>query len=102
MNAAVLQDMLIGTAVIGAFLLIGAFLRARVPLFRRWLLPASVIGGIAGALARQFQGHSPTDPPAGPCHQCGFTLILFHLAPLHLLRTCHVPSPEPWRPTDLQ
>ncbi|HPX92640.1 MAG: sodium:glutamate symporter [Fastidiosipila sp.] len=50
MNAAVLQDMLIGTAVIGAFLLIGAFLRARVPLFRRWLLPASVIGGIAGLL----------------------------------------------------
>ena len=38
MNAAVLQDMLIGTGVIGAFLLLGAFLRAKVPLFRRWLL----------------------------------------------------------------
>lgn len=50
MNAAVLQDMLIGTGVIGAFLLLGAFLRARVPLFRRWLLPASVIGGVIGLL----------------------------------------------------
>ncbi len=50
MNAAVLQDMLIGTGVIGAFLLLGAFLRAKVPLFRRWLLPASVIGGVIGLL----------------------------------------------------
>ncbi|NLB27698.1 MAG: sodium:glutamate symporter [Clostridiaceae bacterium] len=50
MNTAVLQDMLIGTGVIGAFLLLGAFLRAKVPLFRRWLLPASVIGGVIGLL----------------------------------------------------
>ena len=49
-NAAVLQDILIGTGVIGVFLLIGAFLRAKVPLFRRWLLPASVIGGVIGLL----------------------------------------------------
>lgn len=42
--------MLIGTGVIGAFLLLGAFLRAKVPIFRRWLLPASVIGGIIGLL----------------------------------------------------
>lgn len=50
MNAAVLQDMLIGTGVVGGFLLLGAFLRAKVPLFRRWLLPASVIGGFLGLL----------------------------------------------------
>jgi ESS family glutamate:Na+ symporter len=42
--------MLIGTAVVGAFLLLGAFLRAKVPVFRRWLLPASVIGGTIGLL----------------------------------------------------
>ena len=48
MSAAVIQEMLIGTGVVGAFLLLGAFLRAKVPLFRRWLLPASVIGGAIG------------------------------------------------------
>jgi ESS family glutamate:Na+ symporter len=42
--------MLIGTAVVGGFLLLGAFLRAKVPVFRRWLLPASVIGGTIGLL----------------------------------------------------
>ena len=42
--------MLIATAVVGVFLFIGAFLRANVPLFRRWMLPASVIGGTIGLL----------------------------------------------------
>lgn len=50
MNASVLQDILIATGVVGAFLLLGAFLRAKVPVFRRWLLPASVIGGVVGLL----------------------------------------------------
>lgn len=48
MNASLLQEMLIGSGVVGAFLLLGAFLRAKVPVFRRWLLPASVIGGAIG------------------------------------------------------
>ncbi|MGI6157749.1 MAG: sodium/glutamate symporter [Saccharofermentanales bacterium] len=50
MGANVLQDMLIGLGVIGGFLLLGALLRAVVPLFRKWLLPASVIGGTIGLL----------------------------------------------------
>ena len=50
MGAQIVQEMLIGTAVVGAFLLLGAFLRAKVPVFRRWLLPASVIGGTIGLL----------------------------------------------------
>ena len=50
MTSAVLQEMLIATAVVGVFLFIGAFLRAKVPLFRRWMLPASVIGGTIGLL----------------------------------------------------
>jgi ESS family glutamate:Na+ symporter len=49
-GAQIVQEMLIGTAVVGAFLLLGAFLRAKVPVFRRWLLPASVIGGTIGLL----------------------------------------------------
>ena len=50
MGAQIVQEMLIGTAVVGAFLLLGAFLRAKVPVFRRWLLPAAVIGGTIGLL----------------------------------------------------
>lgn len=50
MGAQIVQEMLIGTAVVGGFLLLGAFLRAKVPVFRRWLLPASVIGGTIGLL----------------------------------------------------
>lgn len=50
MGAQIVQEMLIGTAVVGVFLLLGAFLRAKVPVFRRWLLPASVIGGTIGLL----------------------------------------------------
>ncbi len=50
MGAKIVQEMLIGTAVVGGFLLLGAFLRAKVPVFRRWLLPASVIGGTIGLL----------------------------------------------------
>ncbi|HHW93766.1 MAG TPA: sodium:glutamate symporter [Clostridiaceae bacterium] len=45
-----LQEMLIATAVIGMFLFIGAFLRAKVPLLRNLMLPASVIGGTLGLL----------------------------------------------------
>ncbi len=48
MSTAVIQEILIGTGVVGVFLLLGAFLRAKVPVFRRWLLPASVIGGAIG------------------------------------------------------
>ena len=50
MSAQVVQEMLTGTAIVGAFLLLGAFLRAKVPVFRRWLLPASVIGGTIGLI----------------------------------------------------
>lgn len=50
MSSAVLQEMLIATAAVGVFLFIGAFLRAKVPIFRRWMLPASVIGGTIGLL----------------------------------------------------
>ena len=45
-----LQNLLNSTAVLGAFLLAGLFLRAKIPFFRRLLVPASVLGGVVGLL----------------------------------------------------
>lgn len=50
MTSALLQGLLQGLAILSALLLVGAFLRAKVPLFRKLLLPASVIGGFIGLL----------------------------------------------------
>ncbi|NMA18763.1 MAG: sodium:glutamate symporter [Clostridiaceae bacterium] len=50
MNVQSFQNGLIALAVLFGFLFLGAFLRAKVALFRRWMLPASVIGGFIGLL----------------------------------------------------
>ena len=50
MTSALLQSLLKSTAGLSALLLAGMFLRAKVPLFRKFLVPASVIGGFLGLL----------------------------------------------------
>ena len=50
MNVQAFQNGLVALAVLFGFLFFGAFLRAKVALFRRWMLPASVIGGFIGLL----------------------------------------------------
>ncbi len=50
MTSALLQELLMEVAVLCMFLLLGMFLRARVPAFRKMLLPASVIGGFIALL----------------------------------------------------
>ncbi len=50
MTSALLQELLKQLAVLGALLLLGMILRAKIPLFRKLLLPASVIGGGIGLL----------------------------------------------------
>ena len=50
MSSSDLQTILNSMAILGAFLLAGLFLRAKVPLFRKLLIPASVIGGFVGLL----------------------------------------------------
>jgi len=50
MTSALLQSLLKSTAGLCALLLAGMFLRAKVPLFRKFLVPASVIGGFLGLI----------------------------------------------------
>ena len=50
MTSALLQGLLKSTAGLCALLLAGMFLRAKIPLFRKFLIPASVIGGFLGLL----------------------------------------------------
>ena len=50
MTSGLFTELLKAVAVLGVFLLIGMFLRAKVPFFRELLLPASVIGGFIGLL----------------------------------------------------
>ncbi|MBE6117139.1 MAG: hypothetical protein IIY52_00335 [Solobacterium sp.] len=50
MTSGLLQELLMQCALLGGFLLIGMFLRAKVPFFRKMLLPASVIGGFLAML----------------------------------------------------
>lgn len=50
MTSAMLQQLLKCLATLSALLMAGAFLRAKVPQFRKLLLPASVIGGFIGLL----------------------------------------------------
>ena len=45
MTSSLFTELLKAVAILGVFLLIGAFLRAKAPFFRKLLLPASVIGG---------------------------------------------------------
>lgn len=51
MTAAMLTQLLYCFCVLSALLLLGTFLRAVVPFFRKMFLPASVIGGFVGLLA---------------------------------------------------
>lgn len=50
MTSAMLADLLKACAVLSGLLMAGTVLRAKVPLFRKLLLPASVIGGFIGLL----------------------------------------------------
>ena len=45
MTSAMLTDLLKSSAVLGAFLILGVFLRAKVKIFQKTFIPASVIGG---------------------------------------------------------
>lgn len=50
MNSASLQSLLMSLGVLSFLLLFGMFLRAKIALFRKLLIPASVIGGFIGLL----------------------------------------------------
>ena len=50
MTSKILQELLKSTAFLGVLLLIGLYLRAKISLFRRFLVPASVIGGFLGLI----------------------------------------------------
>ena len=50
MTSALLTDLLCCLSVLSGLLLLGTFLRAKVKLFQRLFLPASVIGGFIGLL----------------------------------------------------
>ena len=50
MDSAVLQLLIKSLGSIGFLLLIGLFLRAKIPFFRKLLIPASLIGGFIGLL----------------------------------------------------
>lgn len=50
MTSEMFQEILKCVIVLGGLLLLGTFLRAKVPLFQKLLLPASVIGGFVGLL----------------------------------------------------
>ena len=45
MTGKVLADMLYALGVLSMFLLLGVYIRAKVPLFQKTFIPASVIGG---------------------------------------------------------
>ena len=50
LTSAMLSELLCSMAAIGGLLLLGTFLRAKVKIFQRLFLPASVIGGFIGLL----------------------------------------------------
>lgn len=66
MTSKILQELLKSTAFLGVLLLIGLYLRAKISLFRRFLVPASVIGGFLGLLLGPevlgLTGYSPISP----------------------------------------
>ncbi len=66
MTSAVLQDLIKCVGILSVFLFIGMFLRAKVPAFRKLLLPASVIGGFVLLLLgpQVWGGHAPLRIPA--------------------------------------
>ena len=74
MTSSLLQSLIQSTGVLCALLLIGMFLRAKVPLFRKLLVPASVLGGFVGLfLGPQVWGQASFVPiqeewvSTGPC-----------------------------------
>ena len=50
MTTALLQNLITYLAIAAGLLFLGMFLRAKVSVFRKLLLPASVIGGFIGLL----------------------------------------------------
>lgn len=50
MTSSLLQTLIKSLGTLGALLLAGTFLRAKVPMFRKMLIPASVLGGFLGLL----------------------------------------------------
>lgn len=63
MTSSLMQSLIQSTGVLCALLLIGMFLRAKVPLFRKLLVPASVLGGFVGLfLGPQVWGQASLVP----------------------------------------
>ena len=50
LTSSLLTELLCSLSIIGGLLLLGTFLRAKVKLFQKLFLPASVIGGFIGLL----------------------------------------------------
>lgn len=50
MTSAQLESLMFSTMLLGVFLLIGMFVRAKVSIFRKLLIPASIIGGAVGLI----------------------------------------------------
>ena len=50
MTSGLLQTLIKSLGILGALLMAGTFLRAKVPMFRKMLIPASVLGGFVGLL----------------------------------------------------
>lgn len=68
MTTALLQNLISYLAMAAALLFIGMFLRAKVPAFRKLLLPASVIGGFVGLLlGPQVMGEAAILPISTDC-----------------------------------
>lgn len=74
MTSKILQELLKSTAFLGVLLLIGLYLRAKISLFRRFLVPASVIGGFLGLLLGPevlgLTGYSPISPEWNKTWSC--------------------------------
>lgn len=68
MTTALLQNLISYTAIASGLLFLGMFLRAKVPAFRKLLLPASVIGGFVGLLlGPQVMGEAAILPISADC-----------------------------------
>ncbi|TQM11765.1 sodium/glutamate symporter [Pseudonocardia kunmingensis] len=57
-----LSGLMLSVAVLGLFLLLGVLLRYRIPVLKRWFIPASLIGGaVALVLGPHFVGLVPEE-----------------------------------------
>ena len=72
---------IIAFSILGALLLLGTFLRTRVPLLQKGLLPASLIGGLIGLLALSIFDDSPVS-------EYNFSSFTFHFFTLSFMSLC--------------